>query len=80
MEFVATTNELFFGGKFLNGFAVGTIQACAGTYIAEVVALAIRGLMTCATALAYTIGPFTVSLIINSTGSYTNPWAYRAVF
>jgi len=36
MEFVATTNDLFFGGKFLNGFAVGTIQATSGTYIGEV--------------------------------------------
>lgn len=36
MEFVSTTNELFFGGKFLNGFAVGTLQAVSGTYIGEV--------------------------------------------
>ena len=36
MEFVATTNEVFFGGKFLNGFAVGTIQIVAGAYIGEV--------------------------------------------
>jgi hypothetical protein len=31
-------------------------------------------------ALAYTVGPFTVALIVNSTGEYTNRWAYRAVF
>jgi MFS family permease len=36
MEFVATTNALFFGGKFLNGFAVGTLQAVTGTYVGEV--------------------------------------------
>jgi SP family general alpha glucoside:H+ symporter-like MFS transporter len=36
LEFVATTNPQFFGGKFLNGFAVGTLQAAAGTYIGEV--------------------------------------------
>jgi hypothetical protein len=36
MEMVATTNEIFFGGKFLNGFAVGTLQAVSGTYIGEV--------------------------------------------
>lgn len=36
MEFVATTNPLFFGGKFLNGFAAGTIQAVMTTYIGEV--------------------------------------------
>lgn len=36
MEFVATTNEVFFGGKFINGFAVGTLQTVAGTYVGEV--------------------------------------------
>lgn len=36
LEFVATSNEMFFGGKFLNGFVVGTIQTVAGSYIGEV--------------------------------------------
>lgn len=36
IEFIATTNEVFFAGKFVNGFAVGTIQATSGTYIGEV--------------------------------------------
>lgn len=36
MEFVATTNELFFGGKFLNGFAIGAIASITVTYIGEV--------------------------------------------
>lgn len=36
MEFVSTTKPVFFGGKFLNGFATGTIQAVMTTYIGEV--------------------------------------------
>lgn len=36
MEFVATTNELFFGGKFLNGFAIGALSSVCVTYIGEV--------------------------------------------
>lgn len=36
MEFVATTNELFFGGKFLNGFATGCIATICVSYIGEV--------------------------------------------
>ncbi|OQV06969.1 hypothetical protein CLAIMM_11465 [Cladophialophora immunda] len=80
MEMVAVTNEVFFGAKFLNGFAVGTIQAVSGTYIGEIVPLALRGLTTCLIALAYTVGPFTVALIVNSTGDFTNRWAYRSVF
>jgi MFS family permease len=36
MEFAATTNALFFGGKFMNGFATGTISCIMVTYIGEV--------------------------------------------
>lgn len=36
--------------------------------------------MTCLIALSFTLGPFTVALIVNSTGEYDNRWAYRAVF
>jgi MFS family permease len=36
LEVVATTNELFFGGKFLNGFATGTLASVCVTYIGEV--------------------------------------------
>ena len=36
MEFVATTNPVFFGGKLINGIAVGTLQTIAGTYVGEV--------------------------------------------
>jgi MFS family permease len=35
MEFVATTNGLFFGGKLLSGMAVAAIEAVCGTYLAE---------------------------------------------
>lgn len=80
MEFVATTNALFFGGKFLNGFVTGALASVTVTYIGEVAPLALRGMLTCLTALAYTLGPLTVALIVNSTGVYTTRWAYRAVF
>jgi hypothetical protein len=36
MEFVATTNALFFGGKFLNGFAIGALASVTVSYIGEV--------------------------------------------
>ncbi|CAI6334419.1 unnamed protein product [Periconia digitata] len=80
MEFLATTNELFFGGKFLNGFATGALASVTVTYIGEVAPFALRGMLTALTALAYTFGPLTVALIVNSTGVYTNRWAYRAIF
>lgn len=36
--------------------------------------------MTCLVALSFTVGFFTVALIVDNTGTYTNRWAYRAVF
>jgi MFS transporter, SP family, general alpha glucoside:H+ symporter len=80
LEVVATTNEMFFGGKFLNGFAIGTLKAVSATYIGEVAPISLRGLMTCFIGLGYTIGPFVVSLIVTATGEIPNRWAYRAVF
>ncbi|KAK9312418.1 general substrate transporter [Lipomyces starkeyi] len=80
MEFVATTNELFFGGKLVNGFATGALSSVCVTYIGEIAPLALRGLLTCLTALSFSFGPFTVALIVNSTGAMTTRWAYRAVF
>jgi SP family general alpha glucoside:H+ symporter-like MFS transporter len=80
MEVVSTTNALFFAGKFVNGFAVGVLAAVCPTYIGEVTPLALRGLFTCLIALAYTVGPFTAALILNSTGTADTRWAYRAVF
>ncbi|KAJ5630398.1 uncharacterized protein N7484_010498 [Penicillium longicatenatum] len=80
LEFVATTNQMFFGGKFLNGFALGALASVPVTYVGEIAPLALRGTLTCLTALAYVIGPLIVALITNTTGNYTNRWAYRAVF
>ncbi|ODQ68875.1 hypothetical protein LIPSTDRAFT_121036 [Lipomyces starkeyi NRRL Y-11557] len=42
--------------------------------------LALRGLLTCLTALSFSFGPFTVAFIVNSTGAMSTRWAYRAVF
>jgi SP family general alpha glucoside:H+ symporter-like MFS transporter len=81
MEFVATTNELFFfRGKFLNGFLTGALVSVTVPYIGEVAWMKLRGMLIGLTALAYALGPLTVALIVNSTDAYTNKWVYRAVF
>lgn len=46
----------------------------------QITPLALRGMLTCLTALSYTLGPLVVALITNTTGVYTNRWAYRAIF
>jgi MFS transporter, SP family, general alpha glucoside:H+ symporter len=80
LEFVATTNAVFFGGKVVNGLVVGVLAAVGTTYVGEISPLALRGLLTCLLALAYTVGPLVCSLILNSTGTTTTRWAYRAIF
>lgn len=71
---------MFFGGKFLNGFALGALSSVPVTYVGEISPLALRGMLTCLTALAYCVGPLVVALITNTTGTYDNRWAYRAIF
>lgn len=80
VETISTTNAVFFAGKFIAGFPIGAFITVSMTYIGEVSPLALRGTLTAASAIAFTIGPFIVSLIANETGSRTTRWAYRAIF
>lgn len=80
LQVVSTTNEVFFAGKFVAGFPLGGLITVAMTYIGEMAPLALRGILTAAAALAFTIGPLLVSVIVNETGTRTDRWAYRAVF
>ncbi|EED16606.1 sugar transporter, putative [Talaromyces stipitatus ATCC 10500] len=42
LEFVATTNEIFFSCKFLNGFALGALSSVPVTNVGEIAPLALR--------------------------------------
>lgn len=46
----------------------------------QIVPTALRGLMTVLLPFAASIASLTAALIVKGTGSYTNRWAYRAVF
>lgn len=80
VETISTTNAVFFAGKFIAGFAVGGFITVSMTYIGEVAPLALRGTLTAAAAIAFTIGPFIVSLVVKGTGTLNSRWAYRSVF
>ncbi|KAL3457585.1 major facilitator superfamily domain-containing protein [Aspergillus heterothallicus] len=80
VEFVATSNAVFFTGKFLNGFMVGTVAAVMITYIGEIAPLALRGIFTCCIGVAYGLGPLVAFIVIRYTGHLESRWAYRAVF
>lgn len=80
IETISTTNEVFFAGKFIAGFPIGAFITVSMTYIGEIAPLALRGVLTAAAAIAFTIGPFIVALIVKSTGVRTDRWAYRSIF
>ncbi|KAF4948834.1 hypothetical protein FSARC_13640 [Fusarium sarcochroum] len=80
VEFIATTNLVFFIGKLLNGFMVGAVATTMVSYIGEVTALALRGVFTCCVGVAYGVGPLVAFIVINFTGDVDSRWAYRTVF
>lgn len=80
LEYVATTIEVFFVGKFMNAGCLGIIAACATTYVSEIAPLALRGISSAALALSLCIGPFVCVLINNTTSTFTTRMAYRAIF
>ncbi|TEA12420.1 Maltose permease MAL31 [Colletotrichum sidae] len=80
VEFVATTNAVFFVGKLLNGIMVGAVGTVMVSYIGEITPLALRGIFTCGVGVAYGIGPLVAFIVINYTGETPSRWAYRTVF
>jgi SP family general alpha glucoside:H+ symporter-like MFS transporter len=52
-------------------------QGLTSTQIAPT---ALRGIVTAACALAFTIGPFILSFILNAYGALDNSWAYKGSF
>lgn len=80
LEFVSTEVQLFFAGKFINGFSLGILTTTCLTWVSEIAPLPMRGLMTGLCNVAFCIGPFVCTLIANTTANWTNPWSYRALF
>jgi len=80
LETVARTNQLLFGGKFLNGFAVGALTSVTFTYLGEIAPLALRGILTAAGPFSFILGSFMVYLIVNCQGNQPSRWAYRGAF
>ncbi len=80
VEFIATTNAVFFAGKMINGLSIGIIQTMMVGYVGETAPLKLRGILTCCIGVAYGIGPLVAFIIINYTGSVDSRWAYRTIF
>lgn len=80
VEFVATTNAVFFAGKLINGLSIGIIATMMVGYVGEIAPLKLRGILTCFLGVSYGIGPLTAFIIIKYTGAVHSRWAYRTIF
>ncbi|QPG75837.1 hypothetical protein FOA43_003199 [Brettanomyces nanus] len=80
MEFVATTIQIFFVGKFLNALCLGVISTIGITMASEYSPMALRGFIVACCSLSLCVGPFICYLINNTTSAYTTRMAYRGVF
>ncbi|KAG7833886.1 hypothetical protein KL943_003182 [Ogataea angusta] len=80
LEYIATSIQVFFLGKFFNSFCLGAISSCCSVYVSECAPLALRGFFAATIALALCIGPFICVLINNTTSTYTTRMAYRGIF
>ncbi|KIV83335.1 hypothetical protein PV11_05369 [Exophiala sideris] len=80
LEYISTTNEIFFAGRFLGGFATGGTNSLCMAYIGEITPLALRGVLTAAVPISLIIGALSSALVVNFTGNQATRWAYRIAF
>ncbi|AOA64408.1 Maltose permease [Komagataella phaffii CBS 7435] len=79
LEFVATTIEVFFAGKFINAFCLGILLTVVTAYIAEISPLALRGVAIASINLALCVGPFLCYIITYKTQNKVGRMAYRSM-
>jgi SP family general alpha glucoside:H+ symporter-like MFS transporter len=80
IEFIATTNPVFFAGKLIQGLSIGIIATMMVGYVGEIAPLKLRGILTCFLGVSYGIGPLVAFIIIKYTGGVETRWAYRTIF
>ncbi|OCT45610.1 MFS hexose transporter [Cladophialophora carrionii] len=80
LEYIATTNEVFFAGRFLGGFSTGGTNSICMAYIGEITPLPLRGVLTAAMPIALITGSLASALVVNFTGDQATHWAYRIAF
>lgn len=80
LEYISTTNEIFFAGRFLGGFSTGGTNSLCMAYIGEITPLPLRGVLTAAVPISLIVGALSSALVVNFTGDQTTRWAYRVAF
>ncbi|KAL3488542.1 general substrate transporter [Aspergillus germanicus] len=79
-EMVATTNEVFFGAKFMIGFSIGIGLAVSFSYLGEISPPRLRGIMGAAGSLSFIMAQLVVAVIQKGVSDRDDRWAYRGIF
>lgn len=80
LEFISTTNSVFFAGRFLGGYSTGGTNSLCMAYIGEITPLPLRGVLTAAMPISLITGALSSALVVNFTGDQSTRWAYRIAF
>jgi MFS transporter, SP family, general alpha glucoside:H+ symporter len=80
VQFFATSISMLCAGEILGGLSYGFFVVIAPTYASEICPLALRGVLTAATNLAFVIGQFIAQGCAAGVESRLDEWAYKAPF
>ncbi|KAK4235189.1 general substrate transporter [Achaetomium macrosporum] len=80
VQFFATSIGMLCAGEILGGLAYGFYVVIAPTYASEICPLALRGVLTASTNLAFVIGQFVAQGVAAGLESRLDEWAYKAPF
>lgn len=80
VQFFSTSIGMLCAGEVLGGLAYGFYVVVAPVYASEVCPLALRGVLTAATNLAFVIGQFIAQGVAAGVESRLDVWAYKIPF
>jgi MFS family permease len=80
VQFFASSIGMLCAGEILGGLAYGFYVVIAPTYASEICPLALRGVLTASTNLAFVIGQFVAQGVAAGLESRLDQWAYKAPF
>lgn len=78
--FARGSRPVFLVGKLLTGIPLGVFQTLTVSYTSEVAPLALRGIITAATMMSFTIGQFLAYVVLKGVSTITGARAYQIMF
>lgn len=80
LQYFASTNAMFFGGKLLTGIPLGVFTTIAPTYASEMSPLKIRGAIAAGTNFAIVLGQLIGYGVMRQSGFYNDARQYKVMF